>query len=209
MGLNLNDYEYALPNTITGSVPYRSGAWSSNEYFRAEALIIPYGRTYKIEMIRVTNGEGGWTNNLYCGISRSLNANVWQTGSGYNNNSFYVQYPEIQQTPTNSNPNADKQVVMNNQSYPMGFRHDQNSSTSYAGRTQYLLYSTVSSSNDGDGSWLSNSGFRVLSKDDGPVWLNSGDAIHIWQGGSNASSSNGAYGQNLESNYVISYIEYF
>lgn len=209
MGLNLNDYEYALPNTITGSVPYGSGVWTANKYFQSECLIVPYGRTYKIEMIRVTTGIQGYVNGLYVGISRSLNANVWQSGSGHQNHAFYVQYPEVQMAPTNSaGYNDNRQVVMNNQSYHMGFRHDQNASTAYGGRTQYMLYSGQGSSTSGDGSWNNSSGMRVLSKDDGPIWLNSGDAINMWNN-SNPGTSQGVVGQNLEGNYIISYIEYF
>ena len=206
MGLNLNDYEYALPNTITGSIPYTSGAWQANMYFRSEALIIPYGRTYKIEMIRVTRGIAGSVNQLYVGISRSLNANSYHTGSGQGNVGTYYQYPEVQMAPTNS---TDKQVVFNPQAnYHMGYRHDYNANAAYAGRTQYMLYSAQSDSNSGDGSWNSSAGMRVLSKDDGPLWLNSGDAIHIWNN-SNPSSTNAHVGQNLDGNYIISYIEYF
>lgn len=204
MGLNLKDYEYELPNTITGTIPYGAQKWTANQYNRVEALIVPYGRTYKIEMIRVVNGLNNDMGSLSVGISRSLSPNVWATGSGYNNNSMYGAYPEVQQNPTNS---TGKQVVINNNTYDMGYPHDQFSYTPYAGRTQYLLWEWMASSVTQEG-WDAQTGMRVLSKEDGPLWLNSGDAIQMWQSG-NPGTTDGQVGQNFKSTYVISYIEYF
>tara|TARA_R100000656_G_C3956629_1_gene129276 strand:+ start:1634 stop:2248 length:615 start_codon:yes stop_codon:yes gene_type:complete len=204
MGLNLKDYEYELPNTITGSVPYGTQTWSASDYFQSEALIVPYGRTYKIEMIRVVNGINQSGSNLSVGLSRSLEPNVWRDGSGYSNLSGYITYPEIQEAPTNS---LSKQVVFNNQSYDMGFPHEQDNGYPYTGRTQFLLWSWRADSSSFS-EWDYTTGMRVLSKEDGPLWMNSGDALHMWQN-SNPSTTNGQKGQNFKATYIISYIEYF
>jgi len=205
MGLNLNDYEYALPNTITGSIPYGTQTWSASDYFQSEVLIVPHGRTYKIEMIRITNGVSNTSGSLSVQLSRSLSPNVWVSGAGYNNESGYYAYPEVQSEPTMS---TNGQVVFNNHTYDQGHPHDQYAYTPYGGRTQYLLWSWQDSGSNFYGEEFKG-GATVLSEGrDGPLWLNSEDAIQMWQG-STTSTTNGQRGQNFRATYTISYIEYF
>ena len=208
MGLNLRDYEYELPNTIFGTLAYwNSGDASDNAGYVYEIIIIPQGRTYRIDHLRIIGGPAATLSTFSVAIARSVSPTQWGYTQAHSSSSAYSTPSESDSVPWSrlASGGGDEENVNYDQWGPTP-RYD----LQKGGRLwHYLARNDLSSSAyQAENGSRPESGFDVITPQRGPIWMQSGDSLLGWQNG-NPGTSNGSQGRNHRGSYIMSYMEFF
>ena len=197
MGLNLKDYEYELPNTIFGTLSYLNSSTVDTDQGpqRYDIIIIPQGRTFRIDHLRITDGPGNNAGYTTIGLARSMSPTVYgldSTGS----EGMYNTRSETDMVPWSrlAAGGGEAENTVYDEWGPTP-RYDQQK----GGRIYHYLtkYSAV-----GGG------GLDIITPQRGAIWMQSGDSMIGWQQQS-ISTSGGHEGVNHVASYIMSYTEFF
>jgi len=206
MSVNLNDYEFALPNTIYGTTGGTGASQMDGSNFldrTAEewtVLRCPPGKMYKIERLTVTgayNGMGATTNGVttYCRVAKSVNSMDWSS------------------TPEHSAWGAK---TYSEDDYSL--RGDGSGTGSYANTLSgyddqnnrlWMYIAAAEERIEGTGNRRSMT--DIITPALGPVYMTGGDVMQVFStSGANGSGENEAQYFDFQGPmYTISYIEYY
>ena len=196
MGLNLKDYEYELPNTIFGTVAYMNASSIDADVSspRYDIIIIPQGRTFRIDHLRFTHGPGSSSGALTAGIARSMSPTVY--GNDNAGEGMYSTRSEADMVPWSRLAAGGGEVE--NTIYD-DWGPTPRTDAQMGGRLWHYL---TKNTTPPDG------GLDVVTPERGPIWMQSGDAMIAWQY-SNPSTTGGYEGTNHRCSYIMSYTEFF
>ena len=200
MGLNLKDYEYELPNTISGTVAYLNSAAvdTDNGPQQYDVIIIPQGRTFRIDHLRIISGPASSSGNASVAIARSMSPTIYGTDNG--GQGMYSTVSETDMVPWSRLAAGGGEVenaIFGD--WAFGNSSGVRTNAQKGGRIfHYLLrYSTPGTS-----------GIDVITPERGPIWMQSGDAMVAWTT-SSPGTSGGYDGTNHVCSYIMSYMEFF